>query len=110
MATAKELDAQWEAQYLVVKQKNDERVAAMKALVASPAYQNADAVERLTLQAGGPANDARLAFNAENQKLTALKYELDAAIAASTEQRPQHRTLRPAIRAQRAASGRAAIG
>ena len=82
MATAKELDAQWEAQYLVVKQKNDERVAAMKALVASPAYQNADAVERLTLQAGGPANDARLAFNAENQKLTALKYELDAALAA----------------------------
>jgi len=82
MATAKELDAQWEAQYLVVKQKNDERVAAMKALVASPAYQNADAVERLTLQAGGPANDARLAFNAENQKLTALKYDLDAAIAA----------------------------
>jgi hypothetical protein len=54
----------------------------MKALVASPAYQNADAVERLTLQAGGPANDARLAFNAENQKLTALKYELDAALAA----------------------------
>jgi hypothetical protein len=96
MATAKELDAQWEAQYLVVKQKNDERVAAMKALVASPAYQNADAVERLTLQAGGPANDARLAFNAENQKLTALKYQLDDAIAAEKKAAEDKANEKPA--------------
>ena len=79
MATAAELDAQWEAQYLVVKQKNDERVAAMKTLAASPAYQNATEAEREALTANGPANDARLAFNAENQKLTALNKELDVA-------------------------------
>ena len=82
MATAKELDAQWEAQYLVVKQKNDERVAAVKALAALPANQNGSEAERAALTANGPANDARLAFNAESQKLTALKNELDTAIAA----------------------------
>ena len=78
MATAAELDAQWEAQRLVVTQKNDERIAAMKALAASPVYQNGTEAERAELTKTGPAEDARLAFNAENQKLTALKKELDA--------------------------------
>lgn len=82
MATAAELDAQWEAQYKVVKQKNDERVAAVKALAASPAYQNGTEAERAALTKSGPAEDARLAFNAENQKLTALAKELETAKAA----------------------------
>ena len=64
MATAKELDAQWEAQYLVVKQKNDERLAALKALAADPAYKNANEAQKAELLKASPAEQARLAFNA----------------------------------------------
>ena len=97
MATAAELDAQYDAQYQVVKQKNDDRVAAMKALVASSAYQNGTEAEKAALVANGPAEDARLAFNAENQKLKAIKVELDEAIrvekqAAANEQQSNPET------------------
>ena len=81
MASATELDAQWEAQYLVVKQKNDERNAALRALAADPVYQNASAAEQARLLQDSSAEAARLAFNTENQKLTAIKKELDLAKA-----------------------------
>ena len=96
MATAKELDAQWESQYLVVKQKNDERVAAVKALAASPAYQNGNEAERAALTKSGPAEEARLAFNAENQKLTAIKKELDAAKEAEKKAAEEKANEKPA--------------
>ena len=85
MASATELDAQWEAQYLVVKQKNDERLAALRTLAADPVYQNANSAEQARLLQASPAEAARLAFNAENQKLTAIKKELDLAIAKEKE-------------------------
>ena len=74
-----ELDAQWEAQYLVVKQKHAENVAAVKALALSPAYQNASEDERAKMIKTGPAEEARIAFNTENQKLTKLAKELKEA-------------------------------
>ena len=80
MATVKELDTQWEAQYLVVQAKNTQRVALINKLVASSAYQNANQAERAELAKTGPVEEARLAFNAENQKLTALKKELDTIL------------------------------
>ena len=79
MATVKELDTQWEAQYLVVQAKNTQRVALINKLFASSAYQNANQAERAELAKTGPVEEARLAFNAENQKLTALKLSIDAA-------------------------------
>jgi hypothetical protein len=86
MATAAELDAQWEAQYQVVKAKYAEYLAALKVTANSSAYQNATSdAERAAVSANAPSNAARLAFNAENQKLTALKYELDAAIRAEKQ-------------------------
>lgn len=85
MATAAELDAQWEAQYLVVKQKNDERIAALKVVALSPEYQNGTEAEKARLSATGDVESARLAFNAENQKLTALQKEHSAAKAAEEE-------------------------
>lgn len=86
MATSAELDAQWEAQYLIVKQKNDERIAAMKVVASSPAYQNGTEAERAILAASGDSEAARLAFNAENQKLTALQKEHSAALAAEAKE------------------------
>jgi hypothetical protein len=85
MASATELDAQWEAQYLVVKQKNDERLAALRTLAADPVYQNASPTEQSRLLQASPAETKRLEFNAENQKLTAIKKELDLAIAKEKE-------------------------
>jgi hypothetical protein len=82
MATTAELDAQWEAQYQVVLAKRQELTAAQTAVAQSAAYQNGTEAERLALGRTGEAEAARLAFNAENQKLTALKKELDAAKAA----------------------------
>jgi len=96
MATAKELDAQWEAQYQVVLQKRQELTAAQKALVASPAYQNGSEAERAELAKSGPGEQARLAFNAENQKLTALKYQLDDAIAAEKKAEEDKAKEKPA--------------
>lgn len=82
MATVAELDAQWEAQYQVVLAKREELTAAQQAIAVSPAYQNGTEAERLALGRSGAVEAARLAFNTENQKLTALKKELDAAKAA----------------------------
>ena len=82
MATVAELDAQWEAQYQVVLAKKQELTAAQQAVAVSPAYQNGTEAERLALGQTGAVEAARLAFNTENQKLTALKKELDAAKAA----------------------------
>jgi hypothetical protein len=81
-AKVAELDAKWEAQYLVVKQKNDERIANLKAVAASPAYQNGTEAQKAELSRTGSVEAARLAFNEENQKLTAIKKEFDAAKAA----------------------------
>ena len=81
-----ELDAQWEAQYLVVKQKNVERVGAMKALVESSAYRNASEDEKAKMIKSGPAEEARIAFNTENQKLTKLAKELEAAKKSENEE------------------------
>jgi hypothetical protein len=81
-----ELDAQWEAQYQIVKQKNVERVAAMKALVESSAYRNASEDEKAKMIKSGPAEEARIAFNTENQKLTKLAKELEAAKKSENEE------------------------
>jgi len=85
MATAAELDAQWEAQYQVVLAKRQELTAAQTAVAQSAAYQNGTEAERLALGRTGEAEAARLAFNAENQKLTALKKELDLAKEAEKQ-------------------------
>lgn len=79
MATVAELDAKWEAQYQVVLTKRQELTSAQKAVALSPAYQNGTEAEKLALGQTGEVEAARLAFNAENQKLTALKKELDLA-------------------------------
>ena len=81
-----ELDAQWEAQYQIVKQKNVERVAAMRALVESSAYRNASEDEKAKMIKTGPAEEARIAFNTENQKLTKLAKELEAAKKSENEE------------------------
>jgi hypothetical protein len=85
MATVAELDAQWEAQYQVVLAKRQELTAAQQAVASSPAYQNGTEAERLELGRTGAVEDARLAFNAENQKLTALARELEVAKAAEEQ-------------------------
>ena len=95
MATAAELEAQWKAQFLVVKQKNDERIAALKTLANSPDYQNSTEAEKDALIKSGPAETARLAFNTENQKLTALQKELNAARAAEKEKAETEKNTPP---------------
>jgi hypothetical protein len=85
MATVAELDAQWETQYQVLLAKRQELTTAQTALALSAAYQNASEAERAELAKSGPAEAARLAFNQENQKLTAIKKELDLAKAVEAK-------------------------
>ena len=80
MATLDELDAQWNAQYAVVLAKNKERIAALTAVALSAEYQNGNEATKSRLESqSGPAEAARLAFNEENQKLTAIANEFNAA-------------------------------
>jgi len=80
MATIDELDAQWNAQYQVVLAKRQELTTAQTAVALSAAYQNGNEATKTALLAqSGPAEAARLAFNAENQKLTAIATEFNAA-------------------------------
>lgn len=78
MATITELDAQWEAQYQVVLEQRKALTSAQTAVATSPAYQNGTEAERAELSRTGGVEAARLAFNAENQKLTAIANELNA--------------------------------
>ena len=87
MATVAELDARWEAQYQIVLALRRELTAAQAAVAQSAAYQNGTEAERVALGQVGAVEAARLAFNAENQKLTALKKELDAAVAAEAAEK-----------------------
>lgn len=89
MATVDELDAQWNAQYEVVLAKKKELDVAQRAVALSAAYQNGnEATKNALIGQSGPAEAARLAFNEENQKLTAIANEFNAAkreVAAATK-------------------------
>ena len=58
---------------------------AQTAVALSPAYQNGTEAEKEALGKTGEAEAARLAFNAENQTLTALQKEHSASLAAEAK-------------------------
>ena len=84
MATVAELDAQWEAQYLVYRAKEAEYKAAIDSDARLPAYKNAKTDEERRAVTSN-SNNARLAMNEEGQKLNAISKELDAAKAAEKQ-------------------------
>ena len=84
MATVAELDAQWEAQYLVYRAKEAEYKAAIESDARLPAYKNAKTEEERRAVTFN-SNNARLAMNEEGQKLNAINKELEAAKAAEKQ-------------------------
>jgi len=85
MATSAELDAQWEAQYQIVLAKRQALTAAQTLVAQSAEYINGTEAERNALSASGDVEAARLAFNAENQRLTSIASELKEAKAAEAK-------------------------